>query len=86
MVGGRIELGYTRKWLDAADKNRQPFDEDLFSTILSVENVTKILSELKTETSNKIAENQRVIDDDFVYFLQVTSQRTPHIPLHLLRM
>ena len=82
----RNHLGFTRKWLETVHKCRKPFDEELLTTTFSKENVGRLLNELKTATNAKIAETQRLVDDDFTYFLQITSQRTPFYPLHLTRL
>lgn len=81
-----IRQGYTREWLITANKQRKPFPDSEFETSFSTENVTKLLNELKAATEAKISASNRLIDEDYTYSVQVTSQQRPHVPVHLLRM
>lgn len=78
--------GYTRQWLVTANKQRTPFADSEFETTFSTENVNKLLNELKAATEAKISASNRLIDEDYTYSVQVTSQQRPHVPVHLLRM
>lgn len=78
--------GYTRQWLVTANKQRKPFPDSEFETTFSTENVNKLLNELKVATEAKISASNRLIDEDYTYSVQVSSQQRPHVPVHLLRM
>lgn len=77
---------FNLKWLQSAEKNRQHFSDELFNTIFTQENVEKVVEELKTLTSNRIANSLRLCEDDHTYSLQITTHGFLRVPTHLMRM
>lgn len=68
------------------DKERKPFSDDLFNDVFSKENIEKLVDVVKNATETEVNESRRLLPDDYVYSLQITSQRVPHVPVHLSRM
>lgn len=77
---------FNREWLLKADKNRQLFPDELFTTTFSQENVEKLITELKEITNKKVAESRRLCDDDHTFSLQLNSFGWVQSPMHLTRM
>lgn len=77
---------FNRAWLLKADKNRQPFADELFTTTFSQENVEKVITDLKELTNKKLSESRRLCEDDFTFSLQVNSFGWLQVPMHLTRM
>lgn len=77
---------FNLKWLLSADKNRQHFSDELFNTTFSQENVEKVVQELKTLTTTKIANSYRLCEDDHTYSLQIVTHGWLRVPTHLTRM
>lgn len=77
---------FNRKWLLSADKNRQPFADDLFNTTFSQETVEKVVNDLKELTDKKVSESRRLCEDDHTFSVQLTSFGWLQIPMHLTRM
>lgn len=86
MNNASLKNGYTRKWLLSVDKQRKPFSDEDFEQTFSQESVLNKINELKTMTSTKVAASNRLVDEDYMYSVQITSQYRPHLPMHLLRM
>lgn len=77
---------YNRKWLEKADQEKTPFSDELMSTTFGKENVEKLVSACKTATETEVSESNRLLNDDYIYSVQITSHRVPHVPVHLSRM
>lgn len=77
---------YTRKWLEENDKEKAPFPADVLAGTFGTENVVKLVAACKAATEAEVAESNRLLTDDYVYSVQITSHRAPHIPMHLSRM
>lgn len=77
---------YTRKWLEENDKEKVPFAEDVLATTFGTENLGKLVAACKQATDGEVNESNRLLSDDYVYSVQITSHRAPHVPMHLSRM
>lgn len=77
---------YNRKWLEKADQEKTPFSDELMTTTFGKENVEKLVSACKTATESEVSESNRLLNDDYIYSVQITSHRVPHVPVHLSRM
>lgn len=77
---------FNRKWLEENDKDKKPFSEELLSTTFGKENLEKLVAAVKLATETEVNESNRLLADDYVYSVQITSHRAPHIPVHLSRM
>lgn len=77
---------FNLRWLQAADKNRQHFADDLFNSVFTQESVEKVVQELKTITATKIANSYRLCEDDHTYSVQIASHGWLRVPTHLMRM
>lgn len=77
---------YNRKWLEKNDKEKTPFSEEVLSTTFGKENVEKLIAACKTATDSEVNESNRLLTDDYIYSVQITSHRAPHVPVHLSRM
>lgn len=77
---------FNLKWLQAADKNRQHFADELFNTTFTQENIEKLVQELKTTTANKIASSHRLCEADHTYTVQIATHGWLRVPTHLTRM
>lgn len=77
---------YTRKWLEENDKEKVAFPDDVLAGTFGTENVSKLVAACKLATETEVAESNRLLSDDYVYSVQITSHRAPHIPMHLSRM
>lgn len=79
-------LAFSQRWLEDNDKERKPFSDDLFNNVFSTENIEKLVAVVKNATETEVNESRRLLTDDYIYSLQITSQRVPHVPVHLSRM
>lgn len=80
-------LAFSQRWLEDNDKERKPFADELFSDgVFSKENIEKLVSVVKNATETEVNQSRRLLPDDYIYSLQITSQRVPHVPVHLSRM
>lgn len=79
-------LAFSQRWLEDNDKERKPFSDELFSTVFSTENIEKLVEVVKNTTETEVNQSRRLLPDDYIYSLQITSQRVPHVPVHLSRM
>lgn len=79
-------LAFSQRWLEDNDKERKPFSDELFSNVFSKENVEKLVAVVKNATHTEVNQSRRLLPDDYIYSLQITSQRVPHVPVHLSRM
>lgn len=79
-------LAFSQRWLEDNDKERKPFNAELFSNVFSKENIEKLVAVVKNATDTEVNQSRRLLPDDYIYSLQITSQRVPHVPVHLSRM
>lgn len=79
-------LAFSQRWLEDNDKERKPFSDELFTNVFSKENVEKLVGVVKNATETEVNQSRRLLPDDYIYSLQITSQRVPHVPVHLSRM
>ncbi|KAJ6643507.1 Ribosomal L1 domain-containing protein [Pseudolycoriella hygida] len=79
-------LAFSQRWLEDNDKERKPFADELFNTVFSKESIQKLVNVVKNATETEVNESRRLLPDDYIYSLQITSQRTPHVPVHLSRI
>ncbi len=79
-------LAFSQRWLEDNDKERKPFSDELFTSVFSKENIEKLVSVVKNATETEVNQSRRLLPDDYIYSLQITSQRVPHVPVHLSRM
>lgn len=79
-------LAFSQRWLEDNDKERKPFSDELFSNVFSKENIEKLVAVVKNATDTEVNQSRRLLPDDYIYSLQITSQRVPHVPVHLSRM
>lgn len=77
---------FTKDWLVTADAAKTAFADDLFATTFSPDTLQKMVNAVKTATENEVSGSTRLLKDDYTYSIQITSHRTPHIPVHLSRM
>lgn len=77
---------YNRKWLESVDKARESFSDEALTTTFGKENVEKLVNACKMATESEVSESNRLLTDDYVYSVQITSHRAPHVPVHLSRM
>jgi len=52
----------------------------------SKENIEKLVDVVKNATETEVNQSRRLLPDDYIYSLQITSQRVPHVPVHLSRI
>lgn len=79
-------LAFSQRWLEDNDKDRKPFSDELFTNVFSKENIEKLVGVVKNATETEVNQSRRLLPDDYIYSLQITSQRVPHVPVHLSRM
>lgn len=79
-------LAFSQRWLEDNDKERKPFSDELFTGVFSKENIEKLVGVVKNATETEVNQSRRLLPDDYIYSLQITSQRVPHVPVHLSRM
>ncbi|KAG4078844.1 hypothetical protein HA402_007394 [Bradysia odoriphaga] len=79
-------LAFSQRWLEDNDKDRKPFSDELFSNVFSKENIEKLVDVVKNATETEVSQSRRLLPDDYIYSLQITSQRVPHVPVHLSRI
>lgn len=79
-------MAFSQRWLEDNDKERKPFSDELFNTIFSKENIEKLVGVVKNATQTEVNQSRRLLADDYIYSIQITSQRVPHVPVHLSRM
>lgn len=77
---------YNRKWLEENDKDKKPFSDELLASTFSKENLEKVVAAVKLATDTEVNESNRLLGDDYIYSVQITSHRAPHVPVHLSRM
>lgn len=77
---------YNRKWLEKNDKEKTPFSDEILAATFSKENVEKLVTAAKTATDSEVNSSNRLLTDDYIYSVQITSHRAPHVPVHLSRM
>lgn len=77
---------YSRKWLEENDREKQPFADEVLASTFGPENLEKLVTACKEATQKEVDESNRLLSDDYVYSVQITSHRTPHVPMHLSRM
>lgn len=79
-------LSFSQRWLEDNDRERKPFGDELFDGIFSKESIEKLVSVVKNATDTEVGQSRRLLPDDYIYSLQITSHRVPHVPVHLSRM
>lgn len=77
---------FNRKWLEENDKEKKPFADEVLATTFGKENLEKLVAAAKTATETEVNESNRLLSDDYIYSVQITSHRSPHVPVHLSRM
>lgn len=85
-VAAATSAAYNRKWLEKANAEKKPFEEEVMSTTFGKENVNKLVAACKAATESEVSESNRLLNDDYIYSVQITSHRVPHVPVHLSRM
>lgn len=85
-VAAATSAAYNRKWLEKANAEKKPFEEEVMKTTFGKENVEKLVSACKAATESEVSESNRLLNDDYIYSVQITSHRVPHVPVHLSRM
>lgn len=81
-----FRMAFSKKWLEDNDKERKPFSDEMFANVFSKENIEKLVGVCKKATETEVNASRRLLPDDYIYSLQITSQRVPHVPVHLSRI
>lgn len=81
-----VNSAFNRKWLEENDKDKKPFSDEILSSTFGKENIEKLVAAVKTATDTEVNESNRLLSDDYIYSIQITSHRSPHVPVHLSRM
>lgn len=77
---------YSNKWMIQVYEEKPPFPEELFATKFSQQKLETIVSALKMATAKEVDESPRLLEEDYVYSLQVTCHRIPNVNAHLTRV
>lgn len=64
----------------------KPFSNEILDTTFSKNNLRELVAAVKLATATEVEKNNRLLSDDFIYSVQITSHRVPHVPLRLSRM
>lgn len=81
-----VNSAFNRKWLEENDKDKKPFSDEILATTFGKENIEKLVAAVKNATDSEVNESNRLLSDDYIYSVQITSHRSPHVPVHLSRM
>lgn len=84
-AGANVKV-YSNRWLAKVVEEKPPFPDELFDTTFAPERLTSIVKALKDATEKEVNESSRLLADNYIYSLQLTSFKAPPSHVHLSRV